>query len=64
MIWGLSAGKPMLVGEYGTVEGTPGAKAAWFRQADYSSGRTFRAIRASCTSSPTIRISVRTLTGE
>jgi hypothetical protein len=45
-IWGLSAGKPMLVGEYGTVEGTPGAKAAWFRQADYQLRMDFPGIRA------------------
>jgi len=44
--WGLSAGKPMLVGEYGTVEGAPGAKAAWFRQADYQLRTYFPGIRA------------------
>jgi hypothetical protein len=30
--WGEATGLPMLVGEYGAVEGTPGAKAAWIRQ--------------------------------
>ena len=32
--WGRSTGKPMVIGEFGTVEGAPGAKAAWFAQAD------------------------------
>lgn len=44
--WGLAARKPMLVGEYGTVEGTPGAKAAWFRQADQQLRTLFPGIRA------------------
>jgi hypothetical protein len=44
--WGLPVGKPMLVGEYGTVEGAPGAKAAWFRQADREIKSQFPALRA------------------
>jgi hypothetical protein len=44
--WGLSTGKPMVVGEYGTVEGAPGAKAAWFMQADRALRKQFPAIRA------------------
>jgi hypothetical protein len=44
--WGLSTGKPLLVGEYGVVEGAPGAKAAWFMQADHELRRQFPAIRA------------------
>jgi hypothetical protein len=31
--WGLSTGKPMMVGEYGCLERAPGEKAAWFEQA-------------------------------
>jgi hypothetical protein len=44
--WGLSVGKPMLIGEFGTVEGAPGAKAAWFAQADRAIRTQFPAIRA------------------
>ncbi len=44
--WGISTGKPLLVGEYGSVEGAPGAKAAWFRQADQQLRTKFQAIRA------------------
>jgi hypothetical protein len=44
--WGLSAAKPMLVAEFGTVEGAPGAKAAWFAQADRVLKTRFPAIRA------------------
>lgn len=44
--WGLATGKPMLVGEFGTVEGAPGAKAAWFAQADRALRTQFPAIRA------------------
>lgn len=44
--WGLPTGKPMLIGEYGTVEGSPGAKAAWFRQADREIKKEFPALRA------------------
>jgi hypothetical protein len=44
--WGRSTGKPMLIGEFGTLEGTPGAKAAWFAQADRTLRRQFPAIRA------------------
>jgi uroporphyrinogen-III synthase len=36
----------MLVGEFGTVEGTPGAKATWFTQADRALRTEFPAIRA------------------
>jgi hypothetical protein len=31
--FGLSTGKPMMVGEYGCLERAPGEKAAWFEQA-------------------------------
>lgn len=44
--WGLPTGKPMLIGEYGTDEGSPGAKAAWFRQADREIKTQFPALRA------------------
>jgi hypothetical protein len=44
--WGLPTGKPMIIGEYGTVEGAPGAKAAWFRQADQEIKTKFPALRA------------------
>jgi beta-mannanase len=44
--WGLRTGKPMIIGEYGTVEGVPGAKAAWFRQADRQIKTEFPALRA------------------
>lgn len=44
--WGLPTGKPMLIGEFGTVEGLPGAKAAWFRQADREIKKEFPALRA------------------
>jgi hypothetical protein len=44
--WGLPVGKPMLIGEYGTVEGASGAKAAWFRQADREIKTQFPALRA------------------
>ena len=44
--WGLPVGKPMLIGEYGTVEAAPGAKAAWFRQADREIKTQFPALRA------------------
>jgi Glycosyl hydrolase family 26 len=43
--WGRSVGKPMLIGEFGTVEGTPGAKAAWLAQADRVIRTQFPAIR-------------------
>lgn len=44
--WGLSVGKPMLIGEFGTVEGRAGAKAAWFTQADRAIRTQFPGIRA------------------
>jgi hypothetical protein len=44
--WGLSTAKPMLVAEFGTVEGTPGAKAAWFAQADRALRTQLPGIRA------------------
>jgi Glycosyl hydrolase family 26 len=44
--WGLLAGKPMMIGEFGTVEGKAGAKAAWFSQADSVIRTQFPAIRA------------------
>jgi hypothetical protein len=44
--WGLSSGKPLLIGEYGVLEGAPGQKAAWFKQADRELRTRFAAIRA------------------
>ncbi len=44
--WGSAKDKPLLIGEYGTVEGQPGAKAAWFRQAAQQLPTQFPAIRA------------------
>lgn len=44
--WALPTGKPMVIGEYGTVEGAPGAKAAWLRQADREIKTEFPALRA------------------
>jgi hypothetical protein len=44
--WGLPTGKPMLIGEFGAVEGSPGAKAAWFQQADRQIKIKFPALRA------------------
>jgi Glycosyl hydrolase family 26 len=44
--WGRSVGKPMLIGEFGSVEGRPGGKAAWFTQADRAIRMQFPAIRA------------------
>ena len=44
--WGRAVGKPMLIGEFGTVEGAPGAKAAWYTQADRALRAQFPAIRA------------------
>lgn len=44
--WGVSTGKPMLMGEFGTVEGKPGQKAAWFQQAAEAIQTEFPAIRA------------------
>jgi hypothetical protein len=45
-VWGLSTGKPMLIGEFGTEEGAPGAKAAWLTQADRTIRTQFPGIRA------------------
>jgi hypothetical protein len=44
--WGASTGKPLLIGEFGTVEGEAGAKASWFTQADRAIRLDFPAIRA------------------
>ncbi|HUZ55969.1 MAG TPA: glycosyl hydrolase [Streptosporangiaceae bacterium] len=44
--WGLPTGKPMLIGEFGAVEGSPGVKAGWFRQADRQIKTEFPALRA------------------
>jgi hypothetical protein len=44
--WGASSGKPLLVGEFGVLEGAPGQKAAWLRQADRELRTQFPAIRA------------------
>lgn len=44
--WGLSTGRPLLVGEYGVLERAPGEKAAWFAAADRELRTQFPAIRA------------------
>jgi hypothetical protein len=44
--WALPTGEPLLVGEFGTVEGAPGAKAAWFTQAGRALRTLFPSIRA------------------
>jgi beta-mannanase len=44
--WGISTGKPLMIGEYGAVEGSPGQKAAWFRQAATQLRTEFPDIRA------------------
>lgn len=43
--WGEHAGKPMLIGEFGVLEGKPGAKGAWYRQADQQLRTQFPRIR-------------------
>ena len=43
--WGLSAGKPMLIGEFGVLERRPGNKAAWYRQTDVELKTRFPAIK-------------------
>jgi len=44
--WGIATGKPLMVGEFGVLERTPGAKAAWYRQTDLELRTMFPAIRA------------------
>jgi Glycosyl hydrolase family 26 len=44
--WARSARKPMLIGEFGTVEGSAGAKATWLAQAERVIQTRFPAIRA------------------
>lgn len=44
--WGASMGKPLLIGEYGVLERSPGEKAAWFARADRDIRTQFPAIRA------------------
>jgi hypothetical protein len=44
--WGIATGKPLMIGEYGAVEGAPGQKATWFRQAATQLRTEFPAIRA------------------
>jgi Glycosyl hydrolase family 26 len=44
--WGEHTDKPMLIGEFGVLEGKPGAKAAWYRQADQQLRTQFPRIRA------------------
>lgn len=44
--WGASTGKPLMVGEFGVLEGSPGRKAAWYRQAASQLQTMFPAIRA------------------
>lgn len=44
--WAVGFGKPLMIGEYGAIEGRPGQKAAWFRQAATQLRTEFPAIRA------------------
>jgi hypothetical protein len=44
--WGVKRGKPLMVGEVGTVERRPGEKAAWLAAIPRTLQRTFPAIRA------------------
>lgn len=44
--WGLSARKPMMIGEFGVMERAAGQKAAWFRQADVQLRTQLPAIKA------------------
>ena len=44
--WGVSTGKPLLIGEFGALERAPGQKAAWFAEADRQLRTQFPAIRA------------------
>ena len=44
--WSVGTGKPLMVGEFGVLEGTPGKKAAWYRQTDTQLRTMFPAIRA------------------
>ena len=44
--WGVSSGKPLLIGEFGVLERAPGQKAAWFSQADNQLRTQLPAIRA------------------
>jgi hypothetical protein len=44
--FGLSTGKPMMVGEYGCLERAPGEKAAWFQQAQTTLKERFPEIDA------------------
>lgn len=43
--WGMTRGKPMLIGEYGVMERGNGEKAAWYTQADQQLRTQFPAIR-------------------
>lgn len=44
--WGVSTGKPLMVAEFGVLEGSPGEKAAWFGEAGRTLRAEFPAIRA------------------
>lgn len=44
--WGIRMGKPLMIGEFGVLEGAPGAKAAWYRQTDRLLRTMFPRIRA------------------
>lgn len=44
--WGLTTGKPLMIGEFGVLERSPGDKAAWLRQAGSLLAARFPAIRA------------------
>ena len=44
--WGLPTGKPLIVSEFGVLEGTPGAKAGWFAPAERQLRTQLPAIRA------------------
>ena len=44
--WGLTSGKPMLIGEFGVLEDKPGSKAGWYRQTDRELRARFPDIKA------------------
>ena len=44
--WGVASHKPLMIGEFGVLEGSPGEKAAWLSQAAHEIRVFFPAIRA------------------
>lgn len=44
--WGVSSGKPLIIPEFGAIEGQPGQKAAWIRQAGQEIQSSFPDLRA------------------